>query len=421
MRPVRVALVAQFFPPITITAGSSNSVTVVRLPVAGADVTVITGMPNFPSGQLHPNDRRAWFRRERAGRITVERVWTYASTAISGKTRLLNWASVAIGATLRLLALRRVDVVIVSSPPITLALPAIIGAIRHRATLIADIRDVFPEIAITMGAWRRTSPIVRGVGAVADALYRRARMVVCVTESARDEIAARGVPPAKLFVAPNGFDRIEPQAGDAPIVRTPGDFLIVYVGNMGLATGLDVVLGAAKELRDDVRFRFVLVGGGADARRLMERAQAEALTNVVFAGVRPRAEALAILAEADACVVPLKGTIRDSLPTKMFDAMALGIPIVLSAAGEAETLLSRADAGIAAAPEDPHALVAAIRELARDPAAARRHGQSGRSYVTDHYDRERIMLALAQRILGEPGSPAHARMAVAGTIASGRA
>ena len=402
-RPLCVAIVTQFFAPEPCAASNRLGSLARQLVEHGADVTVITGMPSFPSGVIAPAYRGAWFRRERLDGMSIERVWTFTSSRIMSGTRVLNWASVAAGTTLRLLLRRTpLDVLIVSSPPITLVVPALIGAFRHRAALVADIRDVFPEVAITMGMWRRESAIARAVRFAADAFYRTARTVVCVTESAREEIRARHVDDGKLVVAPNGFDRVSPE-GKA-LARRDDEFVLAYVGNMGLATGLDVVLDAARSLQADRRFRFVLVGGGADARRLEDRTRVEGLRNVEFLGVRARADAMRILIDADACVIPLKKEIHDSLPTKMFDAMALGRPIVLSASGEARTLLQRANAGIAADPENGEALAAAIRELAADPQAASRYGESGRSYVYEHYDRDRIMRNLAARIVSAGAS-----------------
>jgi glycosyltransferase involved in cell wall biosynthesis len=355
-------------------------------------------MPSFPDGVIAPPYRGARHVVEQDGAVTVERVWTYASATSLPGNRVLNWLSVAAGTARRIVAAKtRFDLVVVSSPPVSLALPALLGAFAHVAPLLVDVRDVWPEIAVAMGSWKAESRTAKLVGRVADALYARAALVTCVTETARDQIVARGVDPAKVLLAPNGFDPIVP-AAQSPTAPLPGVRDVVYVGNMGLATGLEVVIDAAAILRADATIRFVLIGGGADAARLRARAVAAGLTNVVFTGPLPRADALRALADAAATVVPLVATIADSLPTKLFDAMLVGTPIVLSAAGEARRLVERAGVGLAVTPGDPAALAAGVRRVLDDEELRARCRANGPPFVRANYDRAAVMTRLAERV-----------------------
>ncbi|HEY4440240.1 MAG TPA: glycosyltransferase family 4 protein [Candidatus Elarobacter sp.] len=395
---MRVALISQFYPPEPCAAANRVAAMAQAFAAAGHDVRVYTAMPSFPDGVVAAPYRGRRHVVETDGQVTVERVWTYASATSLPGNRVLNWLSVALGIARRIVAVReRYDAIVVSSPPITLALPALAAAFAHGAPLVVDVRDVWPEIAVKMGAWRPGSLPARVVGRIADLLYRRAALVTCVTETAREEILARGVAPAKVLLAPNGFDPVAPAAG-APLAARPGVRDVVYVGNMGLATGLDVVLDAAAALRDDTTIRFVLIGGGADAARLRARAERERLDNVVFTGPLPREVALRALADAAATVVPLVASIADSLPTKMFDAMLVGTPIVLSAAGEARRLVERADAGLAVTPGDGAALAAGVRAVLDDPALAARYAENGPPFVRANYDRAAVMAGLAGRL-----------------------
>ncbi|HEV2741203.1 MAG TPA: glycosyltransferase family 4 protein [Candidatus Elarobacter sp.] len=394
----RIAIVSQFYAPEPCAAANRVAAMARAFAEAGHDVRVYTGMPSFPDGVIAEPYRGVRHVVEHDGAVAVERVWTYASATSLPGNRLMNWLSVALGIAMRLVAARaRFDTIVVSSPPITLALPALLGAFAHRAPLVVDVRDVWPEIAVTMGSWQPRSRIARLVGWAADRLYARAVLVTCVTDTARDQILARGVAPAKVVVAPNGFDPVVP-AAVAPAQPPPGVRDVVYVGNMGLATGLDVVLGAAARLRDDPTIRFVLIGGGADAGRLRKRAAVEGLSNVVFTGTLPRPDSLRALADAAATVVPLVATIVDSLPTKLFDAMLVGTPIVVSAAGEARRLVERADAGIAVTPGDPDALAAGLRRVLGDASLRARFRANGPAFVRANYDRAVVMSRLAERV-----------------------
>jgi putative colanic acid biosynthesis glycosyltransferase WcaI len=395
---VRIALISQFYPPEPVAAANRVAAMARAFAAAGHDVRVYTGMPSFPDGVIAPPYRGARHLVELDGAVAVERVWTYASATSLPGNRVLNWLSVAHGIAHRIAgAKERFDLVVVSSPPVTLALPALLGAFAHVAPLLVDVRDVWPEIAVAMGSWTADSPVAKLVGRVAGALYARAALITCVTETAREQIVARGVDPAKVLLAPNGFDPIVP-AAQAPTVPLPGVRDVVYVGNMGLATGLDVVIDAAVLLRADETVRFVLIGGGADAARLRARAASAGLTNVVFTGPLPRADALRALADAAATVVPLVATIADSLPTKLFDAMLVGTPIVLSAAGEARRLVERADAGLTVTPGDPAALAAGVRRVLDDDELRARYRANGPPFVRANYDRAAVMTRLAERV-----------------------
>jgi colanic acid biosynthesis glycosyl transferase WcaI len=211
----------------------------------------------------------------------------------------------------------------------------------------------------------------------------------------------KGVGPSRISVVTNGVDAdvFEPRAPDAGLRArlgfAPETFVITFAGTIGLASGLEVVLGAARRLktvgRDDIAF--LLVGDGAVRAGLEAQAQAEGLTNVVFAGLVPRPEVPTYLASSDACLVHFRkdelfGTI---LPSKFFEDAAMERPILLGFEGEARAMLHEADCGIAFEPSSDEALAAAAEQLADMPAKERRRlGENGRRYVLEHFDRRKL-------------------------------
>ncbi|MBV8151742.1 MAG: glycosyltransferase family 4 protein [Candidatus Eremiobacteraeota bacterium] len=208
---------------------------------------------------------------------------------------------------------------------------------------------------------------------------------------------ARGIDPTKVILAPNGFDAIV-LAPDSGYVKRPGEFAVAYVGNMGMTAGLDVILDGAKLLANDDRFTFLLIGDGAVAAHLRERVRREAIGNVQILGVLPRDKALKTVQLADACVIPLREGITDSLPTKLLDALWLGTPVVVSASGEARRVVEESGAGTAVPPGDAAALAQAVRRLADEPALAERCRAAGPPYVRKRYDRAASMARLSAQL-----------------------
>ncbi len=391
-----ILIFSQFYEPEPCAASNRVGSLARSLAKCGHRVTVLTGMPSFPNGAFHP--AYAGMRRceNRDGNVRIERRRARLAKGRFGG-RFVYWVSLALTLSWTAIAeMTDVDTVIVSSPPITMAIPALLAAWRHRAKLIVDVRDVFPDMGLRLGLWKERGALVRALGGFVWLLYRRAAMVVAVTPTARASILARGVPDSKVALAPNGYEFSD---GVPPRVRARKEtFDVVYAGNMGLATGLDLVLDAAKLLIGDPSIRIALAGGGIDAERLVARIRAEGLTNVSFLGVLPRRESLELLARADATIIPLHRSLVDALPSKMFDALAVGCPMVVSARGEAQRLLAATQSGVHVEPNDPRALADGILACRQEAETLERRSQLGQAFVREHFDRERIMSSLALQI-----------------------
>jgi glycosyltransferase involved in cell wall biosynthesis len=392
-----IAIFSQFYDPEPCAASNRVASLAHSLAGRGHHVTVVTGMPTFPMGVVDASYRgiKSCIDYDGPVRVLRRRAPLAEPGALAG--RLRNWISLALVLTwTALVELRRTDTVIVSSPPITMAIPALAASWRHAAPLVVDVRDVFPEMGVRLGVWSSRSLVVRALDRFVKLLYVRAAIVVAVTQSARESILARGVPPQRVVLAPNGFDfsqEIKPRGR-----RARRTFEVAYAGNMGLATGLDMVLDAAKILLDRREVRFVLAGGGLDASRLVTRIENERLTNVRFLGVLSRPESLELLAETDAAIVPLHAGLVDAIPSKMFDALAVGCPMILSARGEAVRLLRASGCGIHVEPNDARALAAGIETCLAERDALERGALVGQAFVRENFDRERIMRVLAQEI-----------------------
>jgi glycosyltransferase involved in cell wall biosynthesis len=220
---------------------------------------------------------------------------------------------------------------------------------------------------------------------------------VVVTEGIRQRLIERGFPAGKLALIPNGanvdlFQR-RPDLGQhfrAVHGLAPEAFVAVYAGIHGIAQGLETLLRAAVDLRNDPAVRFVFVGEGPAKAELQTLRAKLDLDNVLMLPEQPRSVMPAILSAADAAIVPLRKLelFHGALPSKMFDAWACELPLLLSIDGEARRTLESAQGGLYVPPEDPHALAEAIRALAAQPDRGRSLGQNGRRYTEQHHSRQ---------------------------------
>jgi glycosyltransferase involved in cell wall biosynthesis len=388
-------LVQQFVPEVG--AGPARVAEMVRRwTAAGAEVTVITAMPNRPEGRIHAPYRGKLFASEQWNGARILRSWLFARPGGGLGNTLLNNASFAATATLH--ALRRAgpfDVLIASSPPY-FPLPA--GLLLHAlwdVPLVLELRDLWPEYLVEMGVLR-TGAAEQAVLALDRAILRRAAHLVTVTEPLRRRLIDKGMPADRVTVISNGVDpdqyfpRVEPPPAPE-LARRNGSFLVGYLGNFGAGQGLGVVLEAARRLADrGEAIRFVLAGDGTEHARIKAEAARMALPNLAILSAIPKELTRSFYNNCDACLVPLAPLpiFGGALPTKFFEIMACGRPVLACAMGEVPAALEESGAGVAVPPGDAEALALAARQLALLPPAQRAAmGARGTAYVGQRFHR----------------------------------
>jgi glycosyltransferase involved in cell wall biosynthesis len=369
----------------------------------GHDVTVLTGFPNHPTGIIPPEYRgRPYLRRERNAGVQVVRAPIYAAPNKGRIRRSLNYVSYAASASAVGSWLPRPDVVIGTSPQFLTAVAGFWIARLKRVPFVFEVRDLWPRSIVEVGAMDANSPVVKALEQAELFLYRHSDRIVSVTDSFVDEIGARGINRAKISVVKNGVDLslFTPGPRDNEVRRKlglEGRFVAMYVGTHGMAHGLATILDAAALVRDNPRYRFVLVGEGADKEALVQRAQREHLDNVIFVGQQPHAAIPDYVRAADATVVLLrdKGLFKTVIPSKIFEFMGAARPIVIGVDGEARRLVEDSGGGLFVPPESAEQLVQALQKIAADPTAADEMGSRGREFVERNFSRT----VLARRYL----------------------
>jgi glycosyltransferase involved in cell wall biosynthesis len=337
---------------------------------AGHEVTVITGAPNFPEGKLYPGYENRWHQVDDLDGIRVVRVKTFIAPNAGFLSRSLDYLSFMCSGALAGLLERRPDVVVASSPQFFAAVAGWQLARRKHVPFVLEIRDLWPASIVAVGAMPG-GRLIDTLERLELFLYRQAEAVVVVTEAFRSDITRRGIPPGKLHVVPNGADLswCAPVPRDPAFLREHGlqnELVVGYIGTHGMAHALERVLDAAELLRDAPQISFFFAGGGAERTALAASVRARNLTNVKLIPRQPKAHMSLLWSACDLALIPLRNTpvFSTVIPSKLFEAMAHGVPVVMSLPdGEATALVRDTGCGINLPPEDPTALAQVLRDL----------------------------------------------------------
>lgn len=317
----------------------------------------------------------------------------------NGVTRVLNWASYAVTATVATLRGPRPDVVYASSPHLLAGLAGWVVARVRGARFVLEVRDLWPRVLLDLGRVTESSPVYRLLAALERFLYRRAEHIVVLATGTRRVLEGMGVPPGKISYVPNAADPQDFAPSDCrERLRAAYGFTrttVVYAGAHGPANGLDMVLDAAAKV-GDLDLDIVLVGDGVEKQRLIRRAQIEGLANVRFLPPVPKTAVPDLLHAADLGLhvladVPLfQGCVS---PNKVFDYLAAGLPVLTNSPGVVGELVEGARGGWAVT---PHGIADGLREAMEvGPETLVARGTLGRGWIARHQGRRAMAIRLA--------------------------
>ena len=366
---MRVLFLTHYFPPEGNAPAARVHEIAKRWVAAGHQVTVVTCAPNVPNGVVYDGYRNRLRQVEEIDGIRVVRVWTYIAPNRGTVRRIANYLSYLVSATWFGLFESRPDVAIATSPQFFCGWAGVIVSKLRRLPFILEIRDIWPESIVAVGA-DLGPPIIRLLEWLEMRMYAAADRIVTVGDGYRNRLIEKGVPAGKIDIVTNGVDRelFAPRLSDTGLRKQYGverHFVCSYIGTIGMACGLDVVLRAAQKLKErgDQRIHFLLVGDGAVRAELEEQVEIQHLDNVTFTGRQPKEDVPRFLAASDACLVHLRNTdlFKTVLPSKIFEACAMKRPIVLGVGGNAaarfkQDATARRDEG----PEQGHDLSSVV-------------------------------------------------------------
>jgi len=370
---VHVLFLTDNFPP-EVNAPASRTFEHCREWVkAGHKVTVITCAPNFPKGKVFDGYHNRLWQRETMERIEVVRVWSYITANEGFVRRILDYQSYMVAAIVASLFIRRVDVIVGTSPQFFTACAAYVVSRLKFRPYVFELRDLWPETIKAVGAMKNARAIA-WLEKVELFLYRKAAKVISVTKSFKKNLISRGIDGSKIEIVTNGVDisQFTPRPKDAALTKElglEGKFVAGYIGTHGLCHGLETLVTAAERLRG-TGIVFLFLGDGARKQFLRDMAAEKQLDNVVFIDSVKKAEVPRYWSILDVSVIHLQKAelFTTVIPSKLFESMGMGLPVLHGVEGESADIVRDEHAGIPFEPENVDELVAALRRLKDNPA-----------------------------------------------------
>lgn len=373
---------------------------------AGHRVTVITCAPNFPKGKVFDGYRNRLWQTEEMEGIRVIRVWSYITANEGFVKRILDYQSFMAMAILASPFVRGVDVVAGTSPQLFTVCAAYVVSRLKRVPYMFELRDLWPETICALGVIRN-SRLLDALERLELFLYRKAARIISVTHSFKRNLISRGVDANKIAVVTNGVDtsRFRPQPRDevlAAQLGLQGKFIAGYIGTHGLAHGLETLLKAARRLQDEPNgsdIRFLMLGDGANKAELVEKAREMGLNNVVFVDSVPKEQVVRYWSLLDVSLIHLKKAdlFTTVIPSKLFECMGMGIPVLHGVAGESAEIVEKEECGQVFEPENVDELCAGILILKQQPALREKFRSNGLAAAA-RYDRRKLSLEMLKEI-----------------------
>lgn len=385
---MRILLLSLFYKPEPVARPHDLAMTLEQL---GHKVSVVTAYPNYPDGQIYPGYHFGPSKWEEIDNVKVLRIPHRIDRSRSAFRRVLSYFSFSLSAIYSSLRyIQKPDALWTYQ----IGLPGIILSKLWKVPLIHEVQDLWPDWGITSDIGLKKAAY-RLLENEEHFVFHHAPSIVTITEGFKSILMKKGVKPDKIHVIPNWANdsTFHPFESDAKMAQEEdfeGFFNIVYVGNIGIAQALGVVLDAAVLLQGSPDIHFVIIGDGVERSELERRAQQMGLDNVRFLGSRSQSDAARYMALADVLLIHLK---RDpvfeiTIPSKTYGYLAAGRTILAATEGESAKLIQYLHAGVVCSPEDPVALAKTVLEVRKMPKGElEKMGHAGYMAVKSRYSR----------------------------------
>ncbi|MCL4260301.1 MAG: glycosyltransferase family 4 protein, partial [Anaerolineales bacterium] len=358
----------------------------------GHELVIVASDLNYQTGQ-QTIERKGIFAEQMIDGVRVLRAYIYPALHRSYFWRIVSFFSFMFSSVWTAFQVKDVDLILGTTPPIFQAVSAWFVAWTRRKPFLLEVRDLWPEFGVSMGVLK--NPIVIALGRWLEKfLYTRATHILVNSPAYKDYMVGKGVPEQKITFIPYGtdVDMFNPQIDGSSIRNELGlqdKFVVLYAGALGQANDIDTILRAAERLKPYDKIHFVLFGDGKERPRLQSEADRMKLSNVIFAGARPKKDMPQVVASADLCLAILQDIpmFRTTYPNKVFDYMAAERATVLVIDGITRQLIEDSYGGAYVQPNDDKQLAEIILNLSKNPDIVKQMGLNAREYLARHLDR----------------------------------
>lgn len=389
---MKILLINQSFVPPDEPGHTRHFEMAQYLRKCGHEMAIVASDSNYQTG-LRTVERKGLYVEQTIEGVRVLRAYSAQTLHLSYFGRLVSFISFMFSSVWTALRVKDVDLIMGTTPPIFQSVSAWFVAFLRRKPFLLEVRDLWPEFAISMGVIKNPVVIALAHG-LERFLYARAAHLLVNSPAYKEYLVAKGVPEQKITFIPYGtdIDMFNPHVDGSSVrekLGLQGKFMVLYAGAMGQAHDLYTVLRAAKRLNDDAHIQFAFFGAGKERSRLEAEAQRLGLKNVRFAGTCPKKDMPAVIAAADVCLAILQNLemFRTTYPNKVFDYMASARPTVLVIDGVVRQVIEASQGGAFVEPGNDEQLAKIILELSKDPGRVKQMGENARAYLVKNLDR----------------------------------
>jgi len=370
---MKILFLTDNFPPESNAPATRTYEHCVEWVRAGAEVTVVTCVPNYPKGEVFPGYKNKLYQTEMMDGIKVVRVWSYITPNRGMVKRILDYVSFALSAIIAGLFIKT-DIIIATSPQLFTAMAGYVASVFKRRPWIMEIRDLWPESIKAVEAMRDNKGL-KILDRLVLFLYRNADRLVVVTESFKERIHACGVDLDKIHIIKNGvhLHKFKNTGKDQTLLddlSLNDKFIVAYIGTHGMAHKLDFIADCAAKV-NPADIHFIFLGEGAYKERLRKRVDDLGLINVTLLDAVSKSEVNRYISISDVALVNLKKseTFKKVIPSKIFENAAMQKPILLGVDGEAKQIVNFYNAGRCFEPENETDFLTQLHHLYENKAA----------------------------------------------------
>lgn len=392
---MNIAVLTQYFKPEMGAPQNRLHEMCTGLRQAGAQVCVVTGMPNYPTGSIFEGYKRCLSRKEVLDGMEVKRYWLYASNSKKALPRVWNMLSFSFTAlfSARFLQRKKTEILIVESPPLTLGVTAWILSRLVGARLVLNVSDLWPLSAKELGAIRETGFTYKALARLESFLYRKSWLCMGQSQEIVSYMESHGAKTTYLFrngVDPSRFsiskDKTDGKAGEHRPLK------MVYAGLLGFAQGI-------LKLCEHIDFKavgaeFHIYGAGGEQKDLERYLSAHPDRGIFYHGKVDRAQIPEVLSQADATLIPLVTNIYGAVPSKIYESMAAGLPIFFSGEGEGRSIVQENNIGWVSNASDFEALRLNIAHVAAHPEELAEKEKNCRRCAEEKFNRPKQIQSL---------------------------